>query len=269
MPYLTDTHCHLFLDQFAEDLPAVIERAQEAGVTKILVPGIDLETSRQAIELSQKHENIFAAVGIHPNTPGLPDEATWNALYDLAVLPEVVAIGEIGLDNHWDTQPAEAQISVLTKQLDLAADLQKPVIIHNREADQEIWSILSNWQTSLVQQGNPLASRPGVMHSFSGDLSFAGAIQRQNFFISLSGPITFLNARDLASVAGKVKLDRLVVETDAPYLAPHPHRGRRNEPAYVKLIAEKLSELQGKTLDSIAEITTRNADTLFSWRSSD
>jgi TatD DNase family protein len=266
---LIDTHCHLNLDVFDDDLPAVLRRAEEAGIEKIIVPGVDVETSQKAVALSERHPAIFAAVGIHPNDLESFEESAWKTITGLANHPRVVAIGEIGLDYYRNPHTRGQQKELLHRQLEFAKTIRKPVIIHNRDAPEDLLAILSAWQEELSAQGNPLAERPGVMHSFDGDLSLAEQFMKKSFFISLSGPVTFKNAPERQEFARQISLERLVVETDSPYLAPHPHRGRRNEPAYVKLIAEKISGLQEKNLDFVSEITTRNADTLFLWRSSD
>ena len=269
MSALIDTHCHLNLDSYNDDLAEVIQRAEQAEIVKILVPGVDRATSQKAVELSEQYGLIYAAVGIHPNNAADWNDENWDAICELAAHPKVVAIGEIGLDYYRDTSPKDVQIDLLHKHLNLAAKIDKPVIIHNRQATDDLWPILDAWQESLDKSDKPLAERPGVMHSYEGSLELAGNMMQKKFYISLSGPITFLNAKDRQEFAAQVPLERTVIETDSPYLAPHPKRGRRNEPAYVKLIAEKLSELQDIRLETISEITTRNADTLFLWRSSD
>ncbi len=269
MPAFIDTHCHLNLDPFSDDLADVLERAEQAGVVKILVPGVDRATSQKAVELSEQFPQVYAAVGIHPNNAEDWNEQNWEAICDLANQPKVVAIGEIGLDYYRDASPREVQIDLLHKHLGLAAKTAKPVIIHNRQAIDDLWPILEAWQAGLEGEQNPLAGRPGVMHSFDGSLELAAQVKARQFFVSLSGPITFQNAKDRQEFAANLSLDRTLIETDSPYLAPHPKRGRRNEPAYVKLIAEKLSELQGIPLEKIGQLTTDSANKLFLWRSSD
>jgi TatD DNase family protein len=262
---LTDTHCHLNLNIFGEDLPELLERAWQQGVGRILVPGIDLATSRRAVELAGQYENLFAAVGIHPG-----DANTWNdgslaALRRLAYSPKVVAIGEIGLDYYRDRSPRPLQRQVFHAQLALAGELGLPVVIHNREALEDLWAALADWQERLARAGSPLAGRPGVLHSYDGPLAAAQRAIERNFFIGISGPVTFKNARERQEVAAGLPLDRCLIETDAPYLTPHPYRGRRNEPAYVASIAEKLASLHRQTLESTLQVTWENAACLFDW----
>ena len=269
MAQLTDTHCHLNLNQFKNDLEQVIQRAQDQGVALILVPGIDVETSRESLRLSERYPIVYSAVGIHPNTPQKWNHAAEEEILKMATHPKVVAIGEIGLDYFRDKSPRSDQILVLEKQLELAARVAKPVIIHNRDAMQDLWPILSRWQSQLAQREEPLAKNPGVMHSYSGDLPMANTAVAQNFFIGLSGPVTFLNAKAHQELVSQIPLENILVETDSPFLAPHPYRGTRNEPSYVKLVVEKISLLKGLSYQTVADITAANASTLFSWRSSD
>jgi TatD DNase family protein len=263
--FLTDTHCHLNLNIFREDLSEILDRAQERGVSRILVPGIDLETSRLAVELSEKYPQLFAAVGIHPG-----DASGWQAnsrmeLRQLAQHPKVMAIGEIGLDYYRDRSPRQIQQEAFNEQLSLAAELELPVVIHNREALGDLWDALSSWQEQLVRDGSPLASRPGVLHSYDGNLESAQRFIEKGFFIGISGPVTFKNAQERQQVAAGLPVARLLIETDAPFLTPHPYRGRRNEPAYVAYVAEKISVLHQQPPEAIARATSDNAAQLFKW----
>lgn len=262
---LVDTHCHLYFDQFDHDRQAVLERAAKRGVGRILVPGIDLQTSQAAVELAQVYPAVYAAVGVHPNDALSWDASTLSRLHVLASDPKVVAIGEIGLDYYRQRAPHDVQMRVLLEQLQLAAELGLPVVIHNREAGTELLPVLSAWQTGLAHADNDLAERPGVLHSFSDAESTARQAIDLNFRIGFTGPVTFRNAAALQAVAAALPLDALLVETDAPFLAPHPHRGQRNEPAYVRLVAEKLAELHAEAFETTAEITTANAARLFRW----
>ncbi len=263
---LADTHCHLYLRQYDQDLPAVLEHAWEQGLVRILTPGIDLETSRQAVALAESHTNLYAAIGVHPNDAQSWDAGTLDALRELAKSPKVVAIGEIGLDYYREYAPHELQQQILRQQLELAAELGLPVSIHSRQSLDHLWSILRDWQRTLSQQGNRLAGRPGVLHSYEGDLETAQEAIEHNFAIGVSGPVTFKNAPDRQRLVANLSLENLLLETDAPYLTPHPHRGQRNEPAYIALIAAKVAELHDLPVSTIGEITTRNADHLFNWR---
>jgi TatD DNase family protein len=265
---LVDTHCHLNLDAFQEDLPAVLERALSNGVERILIPGIDVESSRQAVALAEKHPNLFAAVGVHPNDANTWDETTYNTLRELADHSKVVAVGEIGLDYYRDWAPRSKQQYILHQQLQLAAETNLPVVLHNRDALADLWPIMVQWQHSLEIQASPLAKRPGVFHSFDGDLETALQAAERYFFIGISGPVTFRNAPDRQQVAAKLPIKSILLETDAPFLAPHPRRGRRNEPAYVRLISEKVAELHHISVSSLSQATTENAGQLFAWGAS-
>lgn len=264
---LSDTHCHLNLKTaFQEDLEAVISRAWEAGLDRILVPGIDLESSRLALELAESDERIYAAVGVHPNDALTWDASTARELSRLAESPRVVAIGEIGLDFYRDHAPRETQVEILERQLELAADLRLPVILHNRAAMQDLWPLLAKWHDTLVREGNPLQERPGVFHAYTEDLPTASRLFERAFVVGIGGPVTFKNAQDRQSLVREIPPSAVLLETDAPFLAPHPHRGRRNEPAYVALVAEKIAELKQLSVAQVVETTAANADRLFKWR---
>ena len=263
---LTDTHCHLNLNSFAEDREQVLERAWAAGVERILVPGIDLATSCQAVELAEAHPNIFAAVGVHPHEAAGWTEETAAALRNLARSPKVAAIGEIGLDYYRDRSPRDQQRAVFRAQLAIAADLGLPVVLHNRDAWDDFWLICAGWQAALRDAGSDLQDRPGVLHSFDGSLAQAQQAAACGFFIGISGPVTFKNAAERHAVAANVPLERILIETDSPYLAPQPHRGRRNEPAHVALVAEKLADLHAAALETVVSATWNNAATLLDWR---
>lgn len=265
----TDTHCHLYLPVFQTDLDSVLERAWAAGLTRILLPGIDLETSRQAIQLSERDPRLFAAVGVHPN-----DCANWNAaslaeLRALAAHSKVVAIGEIGLDYYWEETEHELQAQVLREQLDLAAECNLPVVIHSRQSWNDLWEILQRWQRDLASQGAALAASPGVLHSFEGDAGQARQAVEHNFLLGISGPVTFKNARGRQDMVADTAVEFLLTETDAPYLTPDPFRGRRNEPAHVVRITDKIAELHQQRLERTARITSKNASRLFRWDDTD
>ena len=263
IPY-TDTHCHLDFDRFSKDRPQVLKRAWKAGLVWILNPGTDLHTNQAAIELAQTYpQQISASVGIHPNY-GLP----WTAdilptLKEQATQPGVVAIGEIGLDYYRQHTPITQQQQMFEAQLSLAEELTLPVILHNRESSQDLISVLKNWHQGLIKAGHPLSGRPGVFHSFSADHDTAIAALEMNFYIGISGPVTFKNAAALKTIVRNLPLDRLLLETDAPFLTPHPHRGKRNEPAYIPLIAEEIARLHETSPKHVAEVTYANACQLF------
>lgn len=253
---LIDTHCHLDAHAFAGDLEVVMARAAAAGVTRVIVPALDLASAQTILGLADEYEGLYAAVGVHPNSAsGWRDE--WiDDLYALAAHPQVVAIGEIGLDYYWDKTPPATQHHAFTQQLALAARLDLPVIIHNRDAGADVLHLLAE---------SPLAGtgRPGVLHSFSADWTTAEKALDMGFYLGFTGPLTYKKADDLRAVAARAPLDRLLIETDSPYLSPEPHRGRRNEPAHVRLVAERLAELRGLSLAQIGRATTANAEQLF------
>jgi len=260
-----DSHCHLFFNSFIDDLDQVLRRAWDGGITRILMPGIDLETSRQVITLSEKHPNLFAAVGVHPNDATGWQTGSLAELKELAEHPKVVAIGEIGLDYYRNYTPPALQREVLAAQLELAASLEKPVVIHGRQAFSDLWPVLEEWQAALEQAGNPLAQAPGVLHSFEGTAQMAQQAIQSNFFIGIGGPVTFTKATERQELAKSIGLEHMLIETDAPFLAPQPHRGQRNEPSYVIFIAEKIAQLRAQSLHVVAEATTHNANRLFAW----
>jgi TatD DNase family protein len=260
---LIDTHCHLDFDAFDADRSETIRRAQEAGVNIILNPSIDAANSAIVAAQAQTQPALFAAVGVHPN-----DSRTWNAgtaeqLRRLAAQPKVVAIGEIGLDYYWERAAHEVQKKALQAQLELAAEMELPVIVHNRESNEDLLAILLEWQAGLQAAGSPLEQRPGVLHSFSGDRAMAEKALAAGYFLGFTGPLTFKNAPKLQALAAAVPLEQTLVETDSPFLSPHPLRGQRNEPARVKLVAEKLAELKGLSFEEVAAATTANAQRLF------
>lgn len=257
---MIDTHCHLNFDAFDDDLDAVIARANTAGVTRMINPGVDEASSRAALELAAQHAGVYAAVGIHPNDTAhfSEDELSW--VESLARLPKVVAIGEIGLDYHWDDSPKPMQFRAFEAQLALAARLELPVIIHNREASEDVIAILEMWARDLPPA---LRERAGVLHSYSALGAVAERALAAGFYLGFTGPITFKNADELRRVAAGVPLDRILVETDAPFLTPTPHRGKRNEPAYIPLIVERLAALKTISKDEMAAATTANAERLF------
>lgn len=264
LTHYTDTHCHLDFDRFKNDRAQVVERAWKAGLVWILNPGIDLSTNQAAIALANAYpQRISAAVGIHPNF-GQPWTAEiLSTLRQQAVQPGVVAIGEIGLDYYRQHTPFDQQRRMFEAQLKLAEELSLPVILHNRDAAQDLLQVLKSWHNGLQEIGHPLALRPGVLHSFSADYDIALAALEMNFFIGISGPVTFNNAAERKTITRDLPLDRLLLETDAPFLTPHPHRGKRNEPAYIPLIAAEIARLHDTSSDYVGEVTYSNACQLF------
>jgi TatD DNase family protein len=250
---LIDTHAHLFFDQFNDDRDDVIARAAATDVRKIINIATDLDTSRECIEMAEVHAGLFATVGIHPNDAGQFDDRTIPSLKQLCSHPKVVAIGEIGLDFYRDWCPPAVQEIVFRKQIRLAKEVGRPIVIHNREAGREIIDVIKS---------EGLDGLSGVFHCFSEDEHVAGEVLDLGFFISFTGNLTFKKS-ELPSVASMVPVDRLLLETDCPFLAPEPKRGRRNEPAYVHHICEKLAEIKGLGMSDLAGATTKNAHRLF------
>lgn len=251
---LFDTHVHLNDEQFNEDLQEVIERAKEAGVSYMVVVGFNRPTIEKAISLVEEYDFLYASIGWHPvDAIDMTDEdSAW--IEEMAVHPKVVALGEMGLDYHWDKSPQDVQKEVFRRQIGLAKKLKLPIIIHNRDATEDVVQILREEKAEEVG---------GIMHCFSGSAETAKECVEMNFHISLGGPVTFKNAKKPKKVAMEVPLDRLLIETDCPYLAPHPYRGKRNEPAYVKLVAEQIAELKEISYEEVAKKTTENAMKLF------
>ncbi|GGJ89241.1 hydrolase TatD [Lentibacillus kapialis] len=251
---LFDTHVHLNADQFFEDREETIQRAFDNGVKYMVVVGFDRQTIPLAIEIAEAYETIYAAVGWHPvDAVDMTDEdLTW--IEELASHPKVVAIGEMGLDYHWDKSPEDVQKEVFRKQIALAKKVNMPIIIHNREATEDIMELLQEEKAHEIG---------GIMHCYNDSPRYVQSFLNMNFYISLGGPVTFKNASLPKEAAVEIPLDRLLVETDAPFLAPHPNRGKRNEPSYVKLIAEKIAELRGIPFDELSSITTENAFKFF------
>jgi TatD DNase family protein len=262
---VVDTHCHLDFNWFDQDREAVILRAREAGLKYILNPGIHLDSSRAAVKLADNHPDIYAACGVHPN-----DSLSWNSrtrdeLRDLAAHPKVKAIGEIGLDYYRNHASPQHQKQVLIEQLSLASELGLPVVLHNRKSTEDMLAILEDWCKDLKISGSPLWERPGVLHAFSEGLEIAQRVIALNFYLGIGGPVTFENAKMLQYTVRELPLDRILIETDAPFLAPHPYRGQRNEPAYVHLVAEKIAEIRQLPLEVVAQQSTINSKRLFNW----
>lgn len=269
MASLVDTHCHLDFEAFDEDREAVLVRSREAGVDRWINPGVDVASSQKAIYLAEQYPGVFAAVGFHPTEDdhGLPQEIA--AVRELASHSKVVAIGEIGLDHYHKNVPVEVQVPRFRAHLNLAAELGLPVIIHSRDAISEVLDELENWVGQLRKQGIFLANHPGVLHAFEGKLADARRANDLGFMVGVGGPLTYLNAPDRRELFASLPLEHLLTETDAPFLTPHPYRGKRNEPAYIRLIAERLAEIQGTSLENVVTITSQNADRLFAWRHTD
>jgi TatD DNase family protein len=251
---LFDTHAHLNAIQYEEDIVEVIQRAKSENVSHIVVVGFDKDTIKRAMELTEQYDMIYAAVGWHPvDAIDMTDEdLKW--IKELAAHPKVVAIGEMGLDYYWDKSPKDIQKEVFRKQIQVAKEVQLPIIIHNRDATEDVVKILKEETASEVG---------GIMHCFTGSLEVAKQCMDMNFYISFGGPVTFKNAKKPKEVATEIPMDRLLIETDCPYLTPHPFRGKRNEPSYVKYVAEQIAELKGLSVEEVAKKTSDNAIRLF------
>jgi len=267
---MIDTHVHLYDAKFDSDRDEVIRRAIDSGVTAMIVPGIDVTTSKQAIELSEKYGEIYAAVGIHPHESAKVSDDDLDTIEQLSHHDKVVAVGEIGLDYHYDFSPEEQQKEIFRSQLAIANNRNLPVIIHNRKAVDDTRKILGeavsrypDWRNfPPTPHSNDTAPR-GVLHCFDGTFTDAWDMVKMNFHISFPGILTFKNARQAAGIASKLSIEFLMLETDAPYMAPVPYRGKRNEPAYVRIVAEKLAELQGLSFDDIVRSTSYTVFRLF------
>lgn len=253
---IIDTHAHLDMPQYDEDRDAVIQRARDRGVEYILNVGCDLESSCQSVELSERYDFIYAAAGIHPHDVKGIDDSTYEALKQLHAHPKVVAFGEIGLDYFKNHSPQDTQRRRFKEQVELALELGKPIIVHNRDAKEDMIAILSEYY--------PLAGKPsGIFHCFSGDRELAERALEMGFYISFAGPLTFKNAKGLREVAQNIPADRLFVETDSPFLTPTPYRGKRNEPAYVNHTAEKMAEIRGLNIKDVERTMALNFFELF------
>lgn len=249
-----DTHSHLFYPNFNDDLDEVILRAEQNGVDYIIVPATDLETSKQTIALCEKYKIVYGAVGVHPH-----ETKDWNNeqifhIHQLAQHNKIVAIGEIGLDYYYDYSPPQKQIQAFRSQIELALELNLPVIIHNRDSDSDMMKIISEYC------GKGLKAQ---FHCFNGSLQDAFELINMNHFISFTGNITFKNRNDVRSVLEKINLDHILLETDSPFMTPAPFRGKRNEPAHVKYVAEKISDIHKLSVDEVGRITSYNAFRLF------
>jgi len=264
---LTDTHCHLDFKNFDKDRKAVISRAWETGLIRILVPGVDINTSRSAVQLAETFPKIYAAIGIHPNSSRSWDSQSVNKLKVLANKPKVVAIGEIGLDYYRDRAPRNHQKRILRNQLTLADKLMLPVIIHTRNESIEDRACIND-TIDILTDWNPKRPNPGVVHSFSGFEKEAKRLISFGFMIGITGPITYKNGILLRRVVASIPIESLLLETDGPFLTPHPHRGKRNEPSYVRYIAEKISEVKQQSVEEVALQTSKNAQNLFRWGTS-
>jgi len=254
---LIDTHAHLDDPRFADDFDAMLARARDAGLVKILAVGTSAASSAASLELARKHPDMLrATAGIHPNHAAQEPADAWDRILLLAKESDIVGIGETGLDRHWNDTPFPMQEDFFARHLELSRAVQKPIIIHCREAEADVLRMLRD----DFERHGPIL---GVMHSFVGDTSLAQACVAMGLSISLSGIMTYKNAESIREAVKTIPADRLMVETDSPYLPPTPHRGKRNEPAYVALTAQKLAEVRGISPAELGDLTTANARRLF------
>ena len=256
---IVDSHAHLDLPVFGKDRDQVIARARQQGVSVIINVGLNVGSSQASLKLAQDYPDVFAAVGFYPNEASRMMNNDLSSLAELTEDSRVIAIGEIGLDFYRKSSPRQRQLEVFREQLDLAAELDLPVIIHCRQAHKEVLNILTHWTKSVSLSG----SERGVTHCFSGDIKLAQRYIELGFLVSLPGTVTYPSALDLIKVAGELPLDRLLVETDSPFLAPQLYRGRRNEPSYISLVVNRIAQIRGISADLVAQATAQNAIRLF------
>ncbi|MGO3196193.1 TatD family hydrolase [Vagococcus salmoninarum] len=249
-----DTHTHLNVEQFKDDLVETMARSRELGVTEMAVVGFDTPTIEKSLELSQTYPEIYSIIGWHPTEAGSYSKAIEDKLQSQLTEPKVVALGEIGLDYYWMNDPKEIQAKVFRRQIAIAREHNLPISVHTRDAIEDTYQILK--EENIQNVG-------GIMHSFSGDVEWMKRFLDLGMHISLSGVVTFKKATEVHEVAQVVPLERLLIETDAPYLAPMPYRGKRNEPGYTRYVAEKVAELREMTVEDVAKITRQNAFELF------
>lgn len=252
---LIDTHSHIDMQEF-EDIEEVISNAKANCVQKVVIPSVDRNSFEKVISLANKHDELYCALGIHPTEFKEIFDEDFDKIVELASNKKVVGIGECGLDYYWDKTPEriEAQKEVFVRQIRIANELKLPLLVHDREAHKDCFDLLVENVNSVI---------PVIMHCFSGSVEFANECIKQGYYIALGGVVTFKNAKKMKEVAKIVPLDKLLLETDAPYLTPIPYRGKRNEPAYVKYVAEEIAELRGITVEEVAMATTGNAKKVF------
>ena len=248
---LTDTHCHLFYKELKKDLRNILSRANDMGVTRFICVGTNINDSKECLSITENNENIFSSVGVHPHDSIDAEEGYIDEIYELMQYESMIAVGEIGLDYYRNISPPEIQEKVFRAQIEIAQDLNRPIIFHNREADSDIIKVLSEYPEVI-----------GVAHCFSSTLETANVLLEMGYYISFSGNITFKNSH-LSEVVAEIPLDRILVETDSPYLSPVPYRGKTNEPSRVRFVAEKVAEIKNMPFEEIAKHTHTNASELF------
>ncbi|MBQ7450324.1 TatD family hydrolase [bacterium] len=253
---LIDTHAHVNFETYKERLDEVFENAKNNDVRLMILPGVEVAKWNEIIEFAEKYENVYGAIGVHPSEIKDFDENAKKRMAELLKHPKIKAVGEVGLDYYWDKEEEvrESQKAVFTEQIKLANDSGKPLIIHEREAHKDAFDILNEYASKDIDI---------VMHCFSGSPEFMKECVNKGYYIALGGIVTFKNAQKPKEVAKEVPIERLMLETDCPFLTPHPHRGEENEPAYVKYVAQQIAEIKGISYDTVCEITTKNALKVF------
>ena len=249
-----DTHSHIDFEDFTDNMDGLLAKCKEVGVEKIIIPGVTLEDTKRVINLAEKYPELYATVGIHPSEAKTWTDKSYEKLKAFAQNPKVVAIGEIGLDYYWDKSFVDIQKEILIQQIELAKEIKKPIVIHDRDAHLDTFNILKNTNAQDVGV---------VLHCFSGSVEFMQECIKEGFYISLGGVTTFKNAIKAKEVAEKIPLDRLLLETDAPYLTPVPHRGETNYPYYIPIIAQQIASLKSISIEEVATATTQNAISFF------
>lgn len=248
-----DTHAHIDMEEFFPNIEDIINNAKTKGCKSIIIPGVEPKNFNRILNLVKNYDILYAALGIHPSEARLFNDKIYQNIYNLAQDKKVVAIGEIGLDYYWDKSFIDIQKETFIKQIKIANVLNKPIIIHDREAHQDTLDILLKYNKNSKV----------IMHCFSGSWEFATKCLDQGFYLALGGIVTFKNAKKPKEIAKKIPLEQLLLETDAPYLTPHPHRGEQNEPAFIPFIAEEIATLKNISIDEILEKTTNNAIEVF------
>ncbi len=251
---LIDTHTHLNDDKYAEDLDDVLQRAVDAGVERVIICGYDLQSSLDAVQLADKYDQIYATVGVHPHDAKSYNTEVEEAIRNLSGNQKVLAIGEIGLDFHYNFSPPDKQFAAFEAQIEMAGQVGLPVVVHSRESNPEALQVLRN---------NASKINGCVFHCFSGGAEFAQGVLEMGYYIGVDGPVTYKASQKLREVVRMCPMDRLLIETDCPYLTPVPFRGKRNEPAYVRYVAEEIAKVKGVSVESVAQATTLNAERLF------
>ena len=255
---LIDTHAHLYLDRFDEDREAVLQRARDAGVETIVLPAIDVSSIQQAVDLCEEHDGLYAMAGLHPSETETATQADFDAVREWCAHPSVVAVGESGLDYYWDRSFDDKQEAFFRQHIRLAVEADLPLVIHNREATADILAVL---EEEHVRTDAPEQMR-GILHCYVDPPEVAERAWNLGFFVGVGGIMTFSNS-EVDRYVKEVPLEQIVVETDSPYLAPEPHRGDRNEPAYVRHVAERIADVKGVPVETVAEVTTRNARVIY------